>query len=70
MCNYKMSVKAWIGSSEVGSALYDPLFRFINALRNTGNAAYIRIVEGLTHSDVVSGNNDVVDTEVASWFNL
>ena len=68
MCNYKMSVKAWVGSTEVGSALYEPLFRFVNALRNVGNAAYIRQVDGLTHSEVVSGNNDVIDTEVASWF--
>lgn len=70
MCNYPVAVKAWIGSSEVGSALYEPFFRFINALRNAGNTAYIREVEGLTHEEVVSGNNDVVDTEVALWFNL
>lgn len=70
MCNYPVSVKAWIGSTENGHVLYTALYRFINALRNAGNSAYIREVQGLTHTDVVSGNNDVVDTEVASWFLL
>lgn len=70
MCSYPVSVKSWIGSSESDQPLYTALFRFINALRNAGNAVYIREVEGLTHTDVVSGNNDIVDTEVVSWLDL
>lgn len=68
VCNFPVSIKAWIGSLESGSLLYAPLYRFINALRSAGNLAYIREIENLSHTEVVSGNNDVVDIEVASWF--
>lgn len=70
MCKFPVSVKAWVGSTESSHVLYTALYRFINALRSAGNSAYIREVEGLTHTEVVSGNNDVVDTEVISWFSL
>lgn len=65
---FPVPVKAWIGSTESTHVLYTALYRFINAARNQGCTAFIRELEGLTHTDVVSGANVTVDTEVATWF--
>lgn len=67
---FPVAVKCWIGSTESSHVLYGALYRFVKALRNGGYLAFIREVEGLTHNEVVSGNNEVVDTEVASWFSM
>lgn len=67
---FPVALKCWIGSTESDHVLYSALYRFVKALRNGGYLAFIREVEGLTHDEVVSGNNEVIDTEVASWFSL
>lgn len=67
---FPVALKCWIGSTENDHVLYSALYRFVKALRNGGYMAFVREVEGLTHDEVVSGNNEVVDTEVANWFSL
>lgn len=59
---------ALIGSTESSHVLYTALFRFINALRNAGNTATIRIIEDATHTQIVSGGVSFIDDEVANWF--
>lgn len=65
--SFPVQVKAWIGSTESSAVLYTALYRWINALRKGGNQATIREVDGLTHSEVVGGNTDFLDREVAAW---
>lgn len=64
---FPVPVKAWIGSNESGTKLYQPLFNFINALRSAGNYASICQKDGIGH-ELVSGNILCVDNEVMDWF--
>ena len=59
-------VHAMIGSAEKN---LPDLYRFIDAARNSGNKASIRVFpENYTHTQICSDADIVVDTEVANWF--
>ena len=59
-------VRAMIGASEKA---FPDLYRFIDAARNSGNQASIRVFPAsYTHTQICSGADIVVDTEVGNWF--
>ena len=59
-------LRAMIGASEKA---FPDLYRFVEAARNSGNKASIRVFpESYTHTQICSGADIVVDTEVANWF--
>ena len=64
----KVQTKALVGSTESSHALYTALYRFINALRNAGQTATIREINGATHAEVVSGGVEFIDNEIINWF--
>ena len=64
----KCSIKMWIGSLESTSVLYGVALNFMNALKNFGANAQIRIIEGADHS-ITNGGNLISDSEVIEWFN-
>ena len=64
--------KALYGSRELpetSNLIITGMKAFIDALQNGGCEATVREINGLTHSEVVSGGNVVVDSEIINWFN-
>ena len=59
-------LRAMIGASETA---FPDLYRFVDAARNSGNNASIRVFPAsYTHTQICSGADIVVDTEVGNWF--
>ena len=63
----KCSIKMWIGSLDANSVLYLVAINFMNALKNYGANAQIRVIDGADHS-IANGGNLVSDAEVITWF--
>ncbi|HWR11951.1 MAG TPA: hypothetical protein VN445_09020 [Rectinemataceae bacterium] len=63
----KHPIKLIIGSAESSSTLYAPAIAFMNALKNAGAAAFIRIIEGADHS-ITHGGSEVADDETIVTF--
>lgn len=64
--------KALYGSRELpetSNLMITGMKAFIDALQKGGCEATVREIDGLTHSEVVSGGNIVVDSEIINWFN-
>ena len=64
----QIPTKVLIGSEESATGIYSTLYRFVNALRNAGQTVNIRDISGATHTEVVSGGVEFIDTEVGNWF--
>lgn len=57
-----------LGASETGNSyIYQPLIRFWNAMKASGNQIECRIVNTYNHSQIVSGGVEELDNEYINW---